>query len=250
MDKPYYRYFYLYKFFETDEYRKQFLDGMLYCNTANWFHNAEMQKVGVVDEFENADIISIADDAHLLQQEIVDCGNGTAKIYIRKYDKKPKNYRDNQGFISYHREHYNLFCLSTIWLDENGIVTEFDKSNINNFGNYGVFIMNAPKFRDIICNSLALNPMVKACYGNPIQYFSYKNRDSIQRWNIWRKFDSYKPQQEFRIAFLNSEDTVLRYYLSDNLSNIVATIPNKQEFFNNIHVGQHIFSDINIRPIK
>lgn len=217
MDKPYYRYFYLYKFFETDEYRKQFLDGMLYCNTANWFHNAEMQKVGVVDEFENAD---------------------------------PKNYRDNQGFISYHREHYNLFCLSTIWLDENGIVTEFDKSNINNFGNYGVFIMNAPKFRDIICNSLALNPMVKVCYGNPIQYFSYKNRDSIQRWNIWRKFDSYKPQQEFRIAFLNTEDTVLRYYLFDNLSNIVATIPNKQEFFNNIHVGQHIFSDINIRPIK
>lgn len=251
MNKPYYRYFYLYRFFKTVDFRKQFLDGMLYCNTANWFHNSEIQEMGVADEFENADIISLADDSHLVQHNIIDCGNGIAKVYFNKYDKKPKNYKENQGFISYHREHFNIFCMSAIWLDKNGIVTEFDTRNTNNnFGNYGVFIMNVPKFIDTVYNSQSLNSTVKTCYCNPIQYISYENRDCVQSWNIWRKFDSYKSQQEFRIAFLNSDDSVLQYRLSNNLSGIIATIPNKQEFMNNIHVGKHIFSDINIKPIN
>ena len=222
---------------------------MLYCNTANWFHNAEMQKAGVVDEFENADIISIADNNHLVQHEIVDCGNGIAKVFFHKYNKKPNDYKENQGFISYHKEYYNLFCMSTIWLDENGVVTEFDKGNINNFGNYGVFI-DAPKFIDAVYNSQSLNPTVEKCYCNPIQYISYNDRDCVQSWDIWHKFDIYKSQQEFRFAFQNATDGVLRYRLINDLSSIVATISDKASFFSNINKGEYIFSSINIYPIK
>ena len=231
---------YFYKFFSTESYRQQFIDGMLYCNSIKWFREAENQETGVVDDFEGAETIFLPDETHYGQCEVVDFGDGRAGVFVRSYDKKPKNYKENQLFISYQREKYNLFCLSAIWLDENGLVKEFDKQNMNNFGEYGVFI-KAKEFCDIVRQSISINPKVKELEGHPVIYFPFNDRECIQKWNIWYKPDSYKSQQEYRIVFHNSDDEVLRYKLIHNISDIVAVIPNKKEFFENIHVDQHIF---------
>ena len=58
--------FLLYKFFSKEEYRKQFLDRVLYANKLSFYRNIENGILGVADNFENADIIAWPDHNHFV----------------------------------------------------------------------------------------------------------------------------------------------------------------------------------------
>lgn len=232
-------YFYLYKFFETAEYRKCFLDGMLYCNTAKYLRECEQKYDGVRDDFENAEIISIADDNHFIQHRLVTMPDGNVRVFFDEYEEKPKNYKENQMFASFHTNKLNLFCMSAIYLNSESEIIRFDKANINNFGEYGVFIYNVPSFMKLIGDSLQYNPSISNVKGGFVQYVDYEKRRSVQNWDILKKFSFYKAQQEFRFVFENNEDTILQYKLSQPLNNLVKIIDNKSEFFSN-SIGSRI----------
>ncbi len=232
-------YFYLYKFFETAEYRKCFLDGMLYCNTAKYLRECEQKYDGVRDDFENAEIISIADDNHLVQHRLATLPDGNVGVYFDEYKDKPKNYKNNQIFVSFNTDNLNLFCMSAIYLNSKSEIIGFDKDNKNNFGEYGVFIHNVPSFMKLIDDSCKYNPTICNVKRGFVQYIDYEKRSSVQNWDILKKFSFYKAQQEFRFVFENNEDNILQYKLSQPLDNLVKIIDNKSEFFSN-SIGSRI----------
>ena len=90
----------LYKFFETQEYRQNFIDGLLYANKFSYFRAKENKTVGVADEFENSKLIAWPDETHFVQNAIVE-EDGRVFVKSVPYDKKPVDYKENQGFITY-----------------------------------------------------------------------------------------------------------------------------------------------------
>ena len=230
----------LYKFFETQEYRQNFIDGLLYANKFSYFRAKENKTVGVADEFENAKLIAWPDETHFVQNAIVE-EDGRVFVKSVPYDKKPVGYKENQGFIAYRSQDYNVFCMSAILLNDNGIVSFFDKENQKNFGQYGVFIRNTKTFLQRICSSIRKHPNVSFLYGNFVKYIDYDKRDTIQKWTPFHKFSSQSEQQEFRIIFDSSCVGALRYDIG-SIDDIAISIYDKNNFFDAINVGRQFIA--------
>lgn len=228
--------FYIYKFFDKQEYRDDFLSGMLYSNKLSYYREIENKSIGVKDIFENADIISIADDTHYVNQflRVID---GKLFVEYKYYDDKPEGYIENQAFISYNQSDYNVFCASTLNVDEQNIVVKFDKRNRKNFGNYGVIVNNTPIFLSRLKNSIKNNKNVNMVFTNFIKYMKYSERENVQRWSPFMKFDFFSEQQEWRIVFDADTKGVFKYNIGD-LHDICYIIKDKNEFFDLITVGE------------
>lgn len=230
----------LYKFFETQEYRKNFIDGLLYANKFSYFRTKENKTVGVADEFENAKLIAWPDGTHFVQNTIIE-KNGQVFVKSIPYDKKPIGYKENQGFIAYRSSDYNVFCMSAILLNDDGIVSFFDKENQKNFGQYGVFIRNTKTFLQRICSSIRKHPNVNFLYGNFVEYIDYDKRDTIQKWTPFHKFSNLSEQQEFRIIFDSPCIGALRYDIGA-IDDIAISIYDKNNFFDAINVGRQFIA--------
>lgn len=235
----------LYKFFEKEEYQQQFLNGMLYCNTAQWFISCEEQPCGVKDVLENSNFIALAGKNNSYQQRIVQDKNG----FMYQF-KKTKNGECDDGwypasFIGYNREKYNIFCMSAIIIDEKGKVLHFDKSNIDNFGEYGVLVTNSHEFISLTEKSLDLNNEISSVSSSLVKYYSLEEIEGLHDWNLFMKLDKFKSQQEYRFVFKNINNNVLQYKLKKDLSEYAVIIKNKKEFYSSINEGQQILSNGN-----
>lgn len=221
--------FYIYKFFEKEEYRNAFLSGLLYANKLSYYREQESKAMGVNDIFENAEIISIADDKHFVRQSIIQ-NNGHAWVRFDSYESIPADYRDNQAFISYNKRDYNVFCAATIIVDEQNNIVKFDKRNKFNFGEYGVIIKDTAAFLKRIKNSININENISYLYADFVKYVEYEKRGNVQRWSPFMKFSCFEEQQEWRIIFDAKTDDALNYNVGD-LHDICCSIEDKDTFF-------------------
>lgn len=229
--------FLLYKFFDTKEYRDIFLNGILFSKKLSYYRNQENNAPGVNDSFENVELIVIADKAHLVQTKFVEMdGHVYAQFTEYEDNDKPKDYSENQGFIAHNRIDYNAFCMSSICADDSGVITKFDKRNRKDFGQYGVLILDMPKFFDRIKDALNDNSNVTNIEANFIEYINYEKRDCVQRWSPFSKFDEFEHQQEFRFVFNCTDDGDL-WYKTNPLFDIAIQIDDKNAFFESINEG-------------
>lgn len=230
----------LYRFFETEEFREAFISGILYSNKLSYFRSCENNTNGVKDDSENASLISIADDTHFVQHKIVE-RDGRVFVHSQTFDKKPDNYIENQGFIAYNQTDFNVFCMSAIHVDQNGVVTKFDKRNYDDFGEYGIIIIDTPAFLTRVNQCLANNPTVKSVHSGLVQYIDFDSRDSVQRWSPFMKFSRFSHQQEYRFAFERQEEGPLKYDVG-SLTDITLSIVDKNDFYEAVNVGKPLIA--------
>lgn len=227
-----------YKFFEREQYREEFISGELYSNKLSYYRKGENKQAGVKDYYENASIISIADDKHIVNQR-VGFIDGKPVVFFDEYKVKPPNYSENQAFIAHGHVDYNVFCLSCIFTDDNLNVIAFDKSNKDNFGQHGAIITNTPEFIRRVCNSNCQNEdAMMYDYGN-VNYIDYDSRDNVQEWTPFCKFDTFKAQQEFRFLFKSESSEAIKYKIRP-INDICAKIKSKELFFEKISVGANL----------
>lgn len=230
--------FLLYKFFEKEEYRQAFLDGILYSNKLSYYRTQENRTAGVKDDCENANLIAWSDHTHFVQNRIIQEGNS---VFVQSiaYDTKPSDYIEHQGFIAFNEEDFRVFCMSTIILDDIGIVTHFDKRNKDCFGDFGVLLSNSNVFIQRVCQSITRNKSVSCLRRGFVNYIDYEKRDSIQSWTPFCKFSEFSFQQEYRFVFSSESEGALQYDI-EPINDIALNIYDKDAFYASVNVGDKI----------
>lgn len=224
--------FLLYKFFETPQYRETFVKGMLFSNKLSFYRDDENKTCGVSDCFENAERIVISDDTHFVQNTLIE-HDGELFIQHQVFETKPNNYRENDAFVSFQSIDFNVFCMSTLLFDDDGRITGFNSKNSEDFGQYGVLIVDTHSFLNRVHDSVKENPSVRAITAGFVKYISYDDRNAIQYWSPFNKFDSFSHQQEFRIVFDTTLSGALQYQIGD-ISKMVLLIEDKKMFYSSI----------------
>lgn len=227
----------LYKFFNEKEHRDDFLNGILFSKKLSYYRKQEDNADGVNDDFENVELIVIADEDHIVQTKFVEIeGHIYAQFTEYEENEKPEEYSETQAFIVHNRVDYNAFCMSSICTDDSGVITKFDKRNKDDFGQYGVLILDMPKFFDRINEALRDNTSVRSVKASFIEYLNFEKRDSVQKWSPFRKFDTFAHQQEYRFVFDCTDDGDLKYKINP-LFDIAIQIDDKNAFFESITEG-------------
>ena len=94
-----------------------------------------------------------------------------------------------------------IICFYTSFIDvEKSLIQEFPSNMKEEFGNYGVMILNRAEFFDRISRAFVAKPEYYSCYMGFVDYVDMQ--PGINEWNPFKKdVTRFGYQNEFRIAF-------------------------------------------------
>mgnify|MGYP007002430185 CR=1 FL=1 len=190
----------LMKFTSKVQYQQDFLDGRLYFNELDWFAKCENRGQG--DRNEGASLVENYSntDYQSLNIEVID---GEVLLVQRDYSKAPEAYKPStvHFFSSAENRKVKIICLYTSFLDvKNATVQDFPPNMKDEFGNYGILILN----RFELFNRLAKAIAEKAdCSSGLMGFVNYVELEpGINEWHPFKKEKMrFGYQNEFRVAF-------------------------------------------------
>ena len=101
------------------------------------------------------------------------------------------------------------------------------------FGQYGVLILNRQEFFKRVCLAISKNNNLTEPQLGFVKYISMKENSGIIDWSPFVKKDDFNYQNEFRITFINENDSPFTLSLEQSLRDIA--VPINYEQFKDIH---------------
>ena len=217
----------LIKFFSTKEHRDYFINGTLYMRPQTDFPDAEMGD-GRFDVMEGADIVVFPWNQKTFPVVRHEIENGNAVVKVYEYKERPKNYRDNQAFISYPlvNQKRNLFCMYTLWTDSKGCsFMPIQKDKLESFGQYGAVITDFYEFVKRVGRSLNHESSVIKAECGFVNYLDADEMKNVMDANpFYKEAEKYRDQNEFRILAETDNLDLLELKVIDGLSDIAIPI--------------------------
>lgn len=195
--------FFLMRFFPNKEFRDFFLSGKLYMRSHTDFAKQELG-VGRDDITEGADLIVLPrnnetfPDIRFVQED------GKVYVQVIEHTERPKDYRENQVFISYPITHQqrNIFCMYTLWCNsKENFMINIDVENMKNFGEYGVIVTDLKEFLNRIGTAVNNEDSISQMNCGFVNYIQEENLKNVMRMNPFIKpAETFSYQNEFRFC--------------------------------------------------
>lgn len=195
--------FFLMRFFSNKDLRDYFLSGKLYMRSHTDFAKQEFG-VGRDDITEGADLIVLPRNTETYPDIRFIQKDGEVYVQVVEYTKKPKDYRENQAFISYPVSHQqrNIFCMYTLWCNsKENLLLNIDVNNMKNFGEYGVIITDLREFLNRVGTAANKEGSILKMNCGFVNYLEEEDWKNVMSMNPFIKpAEGFSYQNEFRFC--------------------------------------------------
>lgn len=153
-DKKDYDGYMLMKFWEKEEYQQEFLDGKLFFNTADYF--AKCDQNGRGDHNEGNTFVIDYENPNYVAANLEKVGD-TYAIVVRDYSNNPTEFKrgtiwDYSAAINRNRK---IISFYTMFVNiEQQLIAPFDPKMKEEFGEFGILILNRQEFFERVYNAL------------------------------------------------------------------------------------------------
>lgn len=224
--------FLLMKFFPEKDFRDYFLSGKLYMRSHTDFAKQELG-IGRDDISEGADLIVFPrnnetfPDIRFIQKD------GEVYVQVVEYTEKPKDYRENQVFISYPASHQqrNIFCMYTLWYNsKENLLLNVDVDNMKNFGEYGIIITDQRKFFNRVGTAANKEESILKMNCGFVNYLEEQDLKNVMSMSPFSKpSEGFSYQNEFRFCADTDNTNVLELDTHTSFEDIAISV-NLEEF--------------------
>lgn len=213
----------LMKFTSSYEWQQEMLGGKFFFNTSDYFSKCEDTGRGDLDEGTTFRINSDDPDLKAANIEII---NGVPYIIVRDFSKNPSEYQKGTVWSLSQAENRfrKICCFYTEYVNvHDKKISSFPNGFANEFGQYGIMILNRSMFYDRIAKAINKLQNVKEARMGFVEYQSMK--PGINDWNPFRKDkDRFEYQNEFRITFINDTVDPVKLDLGTSIRDIATPI--------------------------
>ncbi len=226
----------LMKFWEKEEYQQDFLNGKLFFNTADFF--AKCDQNGRGDRNEGNTFVIDYDNPKYIAANLEKVGNRYA-IVVRDYSNNPAEFKrgtiwDYSAAINRNRK---IMSFYTMFVNiEQQLISPFDPKMKEDFGDYGILILNRQEFFARVYNALKRDKEYANVDIGFIEYQAKEKQKGFTDWHPFIKKDDFAYQNELRITFTSNTDKPIKLDIGCSLRDIVAPIYSKD-------LGQIFFKD-------
>ena len=185
----------LLKFTSCQEFQQDFLDGKLFFNTADFFAQCDV--------------------------------DGKMMIVVRDYTNNPENYKPGtiENFSRGENRCRKIISLYTAYVNvSKEIISPFPAKMGEEFGEYGVLVLDRKKFFERVCNALRQQSEISKAQLGFVDYMKSEDVHGFIEWNPFLKMPQYEYQNEFRISFINDTQEPLKLDLGVSLRDIAFPI--------------------------
>ena len=223
-DKKDYDGYMLMKFWEKEEYQQEFLDGKLFFNTADYF--AKCDQNGRGDHNEGNTFVIDYENPNYVAANLEKVGD-TYAIVVRDYSNNPTEFKrgtiwDYSAAINRNRK---IISFYTMFVNiEQQLIAPFDPKMKEEFGEFGILILNRQEFFERVYNALNKNDEYANVGIGFIEYQPREKQQGITDWNPFIKKDDFDYQNELRITFTSNTDKPVKIDLGCSLKDIVVPI--------------------------
>lgn len=241
-----YNAFQLCKFFKTENFLNDFLDGKFYMSSVGLmdkYINLNLSD-GQADELEGTEeyLQTVENMYHAL--EIIDGSAYIASYYGDHNIQKNKNiiYEAKVGRHKY--INCNLYCFYTLWFDtDNNEIAYRDTKMKTEFGDYGIIVRNPIELMNRIYTGILTFSQEDKLNSKPIigfvEYLELMNK-GMESIGPFRKDNSYSYQNEFRFLIdIKNQKGDLKYFEVGDLRDIVSVI-SSDDLINNTYIDNNI----------
>lgn len=214
----------LMKFTSKEQYRQDFLDGKLFFNTSDFF--ARCDDTGRGDRDEGMTFIIDPEKPAYISANLEKVGDKYA-IVVRDYSDNPEEYKrgtiwDYSSAINRDRKVLSLY---TVYVDlVSKKVSPFSDNMKDEFGEFGILILNRQEFFQRVFKALAKNSFMKESYMGFVEYLLEENQEGLMDWHPFVKKDCFAYQNEFRITFVSDNSEPVMLNLDCSLHDIAVPI--------------------------
>ena len=223
-DKKDYDGYMLMKFWGKEEYQQDFLNGKLFFNTADFF--AKCDQNGRGDQNEGNTFVIDYENPNYVAANLEKVGN-TYAIVVRDYSNNPTEFKrgtiwDYSAAINRNRK---IISFYTMFVNiEQQLISPFDPRMKEEFGEFGILILNRQEFFERVYNALNKNDEYANVGIGFIEYQPREKQQGITDWNPFIKKDDFDYQNELRITFTSNTDKTVKIDLGCSLKDIVVPI--------------------------
>ena len=215
--------FLLMKFTKTEEYQRDFLDGKLFFNTADFF--AECDDRGRGDKDEGSTFLVNYSNPGLTSANFEKI-NGQYMLVVRDYSNNPDEYKPGTvwSYSSAENRNRKIISLYTCYVNtESHIVHPFPTNMERDFGEYGILILNRQAFFDRVVSAIKKHPEITKAMMGFVEYEDMK--PGLNDWHPFRKDrKDFSYQNEFRITFVSDTNSALKLDLECTLRDIAVPV--------------------------
>lgn len=217
----------LMKFWEKKDYQQDFLNGKLFFNTADFF--AKCDQDGRGDHNEGNTFVIDYENSNYVAANLEKVGD-TYAIVVRDYSNNPTEFKrgtiwDYSAAINRNRK---IISFYTMFVNiEQQVITPFDHKMKEDFGDFGILILNRQEFFERVYNALKENDEYANADIDFIEYQPKEKQQGITDWHPFIKKDDFDYQNELRITFTSNTDQPVKLDLGCSLKDIVVPIYSK-----------------------
>lgn len=216
----------LMKFTGKYRYQQRFLDGKLFFNTSDFFARCDDAGRSDFNEGNYLVVNEIEGSMSSIRYEIV---NGQVVLVERDFTNNPLEYKPSNVFSFSPAENRNrkVISFSTAYVNlEKNIVSAFADNMSEEFGEYGILILDRQEFFRRISKAIKKLSNVKMAQMGFVEYHDIK--PGVNQWHPFKKDKSkFEYQNEFRITFVNDNDSPFVLDLGRTLRDIAVLIQAK-----------------------
>ena len=214
----------LMKFTTLVEYQEDFLNGKLFFNTADFFAQCDDQGRGDSDEG-NTFIVDY-ESPSLIAANLEKVGDTYAMV-VRDYSDNPEAYKrgtvwEYSAAINRRRK---ILSMYTLFLNiANQKVDSFPTEMGQEFGQYGILILNRQEFFERVVRAITNNSEYEKWGLGFVDYLPQEQQKGLIDWHPFIKKQQFSYQKEFRISFVSNDDKPIKLDLGCSLRDIAVPI--------------------------
>lgn len=212
---------YLLKFISKKEYAEEFLNGILYFNTADYF--ARCDNAGQQDILEGSTFF-LNPVEHEYKSANVKIIEGKPCIVVEDFSEHPEKYEKSTVLHFSKSENRKLKIISFFEtsFDVNTKRFSISKDMSTQFGNYCIMILDVNEFIKRTVESVNKNPDIKNFKCAPIQY--KKMTGFVEMTPFIKEYDKYHYQNEYRMIFYTDDEKPYKLKLDKDINDIAMAI--------------------------
>ncbi len=215
----------LMKFFETEDYLKDFLNGKIYFNTPDYF--TKIENVGQADDDEGKEIIISQECSNNIAMNFEN-HNGKTYAVVRDYSSCPEEYKPGT-IISYSpakNRYRKIVCFYSAYLNSNEQRIDISSRDmVSSFGKYAVVIPDRQLFFERLVDGINKQKNIIEAQIGFVEYVEAEQMNGLINWGPFKKnYEKFYWQNELRATFINDTRDPVKLDLEKDLRDLAFPI--------------------------
>lgn len=214
----------LLKFTTKKKFQRDFLNGKIFFNTADFFAQCDDEGRGDADEG-NTFIIDYK-NPELKAANLEKVGDSYA-IVVRDYSGNPEKYKEGtiweySAAINRNRKILSMYTMFVSIAHQT--VEPATAKMRDEFGKYGILITDRQEFFRRIFEAVDQNAKYYDLQMGFVSYMPKEQQIGLMDWSPFVKRDRFSYQKEFRIAFVSDDEKAVKLDLGCSIRDIAVPI--------------------------